>query len=260
MHRAKTLGDVADWPSLLTQRTPRMRLPAQTIASSWATVAEPSSPPIFSEKVDWPMPRAARAAAAAVPAEPAAAAAPDFSLAGDEDRDYLLELENALETTNGHSLFHNMVGEEPHGITSSETGCQRAFDNDVYQQTVAEGTLAYTAGGSLFWLDLRWSSTGVPLRLPVAKRLSKTLLEEPRFYPGALHVAVVQGYSPLNHRGWLHGVSPEEIAHGMSSDVADAVRSEAGNTHLLNAWKRCLLITPFTFRRWALQRNAYGVP
>ena len=111
------------------------------------------------------MPRAARAAAAAVPAEPAAAAAPDFSLAGDEDRDYLLELENALETINGHSLFHNMVGEEPHGITSSETGCQRALDNDVYQQTVAEGTLAYTAGGSLFWLDLRWSPTGVPLRL-----------------------------------------------------------------------------------------------
>ena len=43
--------------------------------------------------------------AAAVPAEPAAAAAPDFSLAGDEDRGYLLELENALETINGHSLF-----------------------------------------------------------------------------------------------------------------------------------------------------------
>ena len=117
--------------------------------------------------------------AAAVPAEPAAAAAPDFSRASDEDRDYLLELENALETINGHSLFHNMVGEEPHGITSSETGCQRAFDSDVYQQTVAEGTLAYTAGGSLFWLDLRWSSTGVPLRLHVAKRLSNTLLEEP---------------------------------------------------------------------------------
>ena len=55
--------------------------------------------------------------AAAVPAEPAAAAAPDFSRAGDEDRDYLLELENALETINGHPLFHNMVGEEPRGIT-----------------------------------------------------------------------------------------------------------------------------------------------
>ena len=110
--------------------------------------------------------------AAAVPAGTAAAAAPDFSRAGDEDRGYLLELENALATINGHSLFHKMVGEEPRGITDSaeETGCQRALDNDFYQQAIAEGT--YTAGGSLFWLDLRWSSTGVPLRLPVAKQLS----------------------------------------------------------------------------------------
>ena len=109
-----------------------------------------------------------------MPAGTAAAAAPDFSRASDEDRGYLLEFENALETINGHSLFRNMVGEEPYGITSSETGCQRTFDNDGYQQTVAEGTLAYTAGGSLIWLGLRRSSTGVPLRLQVAKRLSNT--------------------------------------------------------------------------------------
>ena len=33
--------------------------------------------------------------------------------------------------------------------------------------------------------------------------------------------------------------------------VADAVRSEAGNADLLNAWKRCLLSTPFTFAELA---------
>ena len=33
----------------------------------------------------------------------------------------------------------------------------------------------------------------------------------------------------------------------MICDVADAVRPEAGNTDLLNAWKRCLLSTPFAF-------------
>ena len=103
-----------------------------------------------------------------------------------------------------------MVGEEPRGTTNSaeETGCQCVFDNDFYQQALAEGT--YTAGGSLFWLDLCWSSTGVPLCLRVAKRLPNTVLEQPRPYLGALHVVVAQGYSPLNHRGLLHGVSPEE--------------------------------------------------
>ena len=46
--------------------------------------------------------------------------------------------------------------------------------------------------------------------------------------------------------------------------VADAARSEAGNTDLLNAWKRCLLSTTFTFKvlvtaeqhtRYALQQR-----
>ena len=63
-----------------------------------------------------------KAAAAAAPAELAPAAASDFSLelrAGEVGRansDYLLELEHALETINGHPLFRNMVGEEPHKL------------------------------------------------------------------------------------------------------------------------------------------------
>ena len=58
-----------------------------------------------------------KAAAAAAPAapEPAAPAAADSLRASDADRDYLLELENALETINGRPLFHIMVGEEPRG-------------------------------------------------------------------------------------------------------------------------------------------------
>ena len=95
---------------------------------------------------------------------------------------------------------------------------------------------------------MRWSSTWAPLRLQAATYLSNTAFAEPRPYPGALHVAVAQGYNPLNHRGWLHGVSPEEVAHGMIFAVAAAMRSEAGNTTPMNAWKRCLLSTPFTFQ------------
>ena len=43
--------------------------------------------------------------------------------------------------------------------------------------------------------------------------------------------------------------------------VADAVRSEAENTDLLNAWKRCLLSTTFTFKALATaeQRAWYAL-
>ena len=136
-----------------------------------------------------------KAAAAAAPAapEPAAAAAANSLRASEADRGYLLELENALATINGHPLFHNMVGEEPR--SPAETGFTKArvFDNDIYQQEVASGI--YTAGGSLFWLDLCWPSTGV---MQVAKYPPDTALAEPKPYPGALHVAVAQGYSPLS--------------------------------------------------------------
>ena len=172
-----------------------------------------------------------KAASAAAPAELGPATASDFSLelhAGEVDRatsDYLLELEHALDAINGHPVFHNMVAEEPRQVTDSagETGFQCTFDNDLYHKAIASGTS--TAGGSLFWLDLRWSATpGVPLRLHAAKKLPSALFDEPKPYPGALHVAVTPGYAPLSHRGGWHGVSPEELAHGMIFAVADAVR------------------------------------
>ena len=159
-----------------------------------------------------------RGAAKAAAAAPAAAAR-----ASDVGRGYWLELENALETINGHPLVHNMAGAEP---CARQPG-RPLFDNDIYQREIA--SRRFMAGGSLFWLDLYWSSTGVPLILQAAKHLSNTLFKEPTPYPGALHVAVTQGYSPLNHRGWLRGGSPEEIAHGMIFAASHAVRSEAGN-------------------------------
>ena len=127
---------------------------------------EPSSPRTF---ISWPRKGAKKkAAAAAALVEPAAAAAADFSLpASDAGRDYLRDLENALDTINGHPLFHNMVGEEPRTGSAAETGFHTVLGNESYQRGIASGS--YTAGGSLFWRGLRWPSTGVPSRLHVAK-------------------------------------------------------------------------------------------
>jgi len=190
-------------------------------------------------------------------AAPAAAIARTFEFSlelrtGEVDRanaDYLLELENWLDTINGHPLFHNMTEQEPRQITNSaeDTGFQSVLDTDLYQKAIASGN--YTAGGSLLWVDLRWSATpGVPLRLQAVKKLSTTLFKEPNPYPGALHVAVTPGYLPLSHRGGWQGVSPEDLTHGLIFAVAEAVRSEADNADRLNAWKRCLLSTTFHFK------------
>ena len=158
----------------------------------------------------------AGATPAASPSPQAAAPAArtsDFSLelrTGEVDRanaGYLLELENWLGTINGHPLFHNMTAQEPRQIKNSaeDTGFQSVFDNDLYQKAIASGN-CYTAGGNLFWVDLRWSATpGVPLRLQAVKKLSTTLFKEPNPYPGALHVAVTPGYLPLSHRGRMAG-------------------------------------------------------
>ena len=72
---------------------------------------------------------------------------------------------------------------------------------------------------------------------------------------------MAQGYSPHSHRGEWRGVSPEELAHGIIFAVPDAVRSEAGNTDLLNAWKRCLLSASCTSKVLASaeQRTLYAL-
>ena len=54
-------------------------------------------------------------------------------------------------------------------------------------------------------------------------------------------------YNPHSNRGEWRGLCPEELTHGMIFAVAGAVRSEAGNTDLLDAWKRCLLSAPVAF-------------
>ena len=125
------------------------------------SAAEPNSPPAH----HGPERDEEEGGCAAAPAELAPAAATDFSLelrAGEVNRansDYLLELEHALDAISGHPVFHNMVAEEPRQITDSanETGFQCTFDNDLYNKAIASGT--YTAGGNLFWLDLRWPAT-----------------------------------------------------------------------------------------------------
>ena len=112
-----------------------------------------------------------QAPAAVAPSEEVAS---EFTLelrAGEIDRanaEYLLALEHALDTIDGHPLLHNMRAEQPREITNSaeETGFHH---NGLYQQA---GN--YTAGG----VDLLWSATpGVPLRLQAAKKLSSTFFK-----------------------------------------------------------------------------------
>ena len=142
------------------------------------------------------MPPKKNSAAAKAVAKAAAAAAPgdvgDFSLElrnGEVDRanaDYLQAVEVALDTLKGHALFNNMVQEETRGITNTvaDTGFQSVFDADLYNKAIASGT--YTAGGNMFWVDLRWSATpDVPLRLQAVRTLasvSYTHLTLPTIY------------------------------------------------------------------------------
>ena len=179
----------------------------------------------------------------------------EFSLElrhGEVDRansDHLHKVEEALGTLSGHALFHNMVQEDPLGITATvgESGNLQPFDLDVYHRAIASAG-KYTAGGNLFWIDFRWSATpGVPVRSEAVKRMAAQHFHTPIEYPGMLHVAVTTDYEPLNHRGSWHSVSPEEMAHAMLFAVADAVRREQDNLELLGAWKRCMLCTTFRF-------------
>ena len=78
--------------------------------------------------------------------------ASDFSLElchveVDANEESLLALEKALETLNQGPIFRDMVQEDPRAITNSvkEAGFQIA----VLMQSL------YTAGGNVFWVDLR---------------------------------------------------------------------------------------------------------
>ena len=163
---------------------------------------------------------------------------------------YIEKLANAWACIQEHDLFHNIQGAKPAGITANatESGTQSPFDLKSYRAALKTAGQSYTAGINFFWIDLLWSATpGVPLRVSAIEFMAKTTFGSPTPL-GTVHVAVPDhDYNPLERKGALLRVSPEEVTGAIVLAIARDVRNSESD-EVLQAWKQVALSTTCVFR------------
>ena len=172
--------------------------------------------------------------------------------AGESDRvnlAYIEKVQKATECVNAHQFFKQIDKELPLKITdASDSGVQSPFDAAACRKDLQTQSASYTCGVNLFWINLLWSPTpGVPLRCSAIESMSATRFAKPCIMD-VLHVAVPdKDYNPLEHKGALLRVSPEEITAAVLLAIARDIEDGVPDA-VLKAWRNTVLSTTCTFK------------
>ncbi len=180
-------------------------------------------------------PKKRAAKAAALPAAPG----PDGGLVldlcdGDVDRanaDHHLRLSAALDVLAQHDLFANLSSECPLAIAAdagAASGVHAPFVQASYE-TSMQRNFEYTAGINIFWHGFKYTATpGIPLRSDAIDTLVQHYFPTPARYPGFLHISVPSlQFLPMEHKGALQSVSPEEMRVAFLLAIARDIQAGA---------------------------------
>lgn len=172
---------------------------------------------------------------------------------------YIEKLAQAWSCIEHHDVFRGIQAATPAQITTdaNQSGTQAPFDLKDYHAALQTAAQSYTAGINLFWVNLQWSATpGVPLRVAAIENLAQTTFRQPVSI-GTVHVAVTgPQYNPLEHKGALLRVSPEELTGAYVLAIARDIRNNEPNEVLL-AWKQYVLSTTCVFKVLPLSTDRY---
>ena len=120
----------------------------------------------------------------------------------------------------------------------------------------------YTTGINIFWHDWNYTATpGIPLRNNAVDALFEHYFQTPARFPGMLYISVPSPtYAPLEHKGALQSVSPEEIRAAFLFAFARDVAAGAPES-VLREWIKLSLsctatfVVDATFRACQLREN-----
>ena len=124
---------------------------------------------------------------------------------------------------------------------------QAPYADSQYKLAIAERGV-YRAAGNLFWLDLLWSTQpGVPIRRCAIQELREHYFTQPGVYNFPVIVGVFKGVSPMDLRGRMHRVSPEEPVMAIILQLASELESGVDEARV-RAWRTMVLSVSFTWK------------
>ena len=152
--------------------------------------------------------------------------------------------ENVLKwrsTIEDHPAFANISQEMP--LSIKDLGVQHPFNEEDFGAAMsrAGSDTSYTAGINLFWCDTMYTPTlGIPTRSDTIPDLMDCYFRSPATMPHNILISLREGERPLEKRGSLCAISPEEVRHAMMAAIARDI--ERGiETEVLEEWRRRVL-------------------
>jgi len=158
-------------------------------------------------------------------------------------------------------LFHDITQALPLTLnvaSDASTGVQEPYQKSAYDAAMrTHGT--YTCGGNLFWCKFAFSpSPGVPTRMSAIDSLVAFYFAQPSPMPRPAVISVSDlGSDPLDQRGELRSISPEEIRCAMLFAIARDV-ARGAPPDVLNKWRCHALSTTMQFVYHATDEEMYS--
>ena len=160
----------------------------------------------------------------------------------------------AWKTVQNHDLFRGIESEPPSSIDKG--GGQRPFSQKDLDTICAEED-SYTCNINLAWIDWNYSATpGIPIRAGAVGQVVKQVFEKPKGVPQVEIAMPERDFKPLNHKGALKWVSPEEITSAFLMAVARDIKNSESN-EILQEWKNYMLSTTARFMFLPRQMDRY---
>ena len=169
----------------------------------------------------------------------------------------IIRMNDAMAVITGNSLFADIIEALPLGMGEGESGCQAPFERTAFGTTLkARGT--YTCGGNMFWT--KWGFTATP-GIPIRESSIDHLVDHYFAKPCAMRQPIVitirdPNFNPLDHRGALHAISPEEIRCAMLFAIARDVGRNAPEEDL-KEWRCHVLSVTMQFLLHATHEDMY---
>ncbi len=171
------------------------------------------------------------------------AAAEDFQL----NANHYLAVSAAVEQILGHELFENVMAMEPLALGSG--GTEACFDKESYDLAIQSSMAEYRAAGSLWWIKVLKGGgfDKVPVNPAAVQQLKTFYFHEPTIFPEPIVIGIGSDDDPMQLKGKLERLSPEELEHALLLRIAERMSSNAGPDELLE-WRRVTLTVTLIFR------------
>jgi hypothetical protein len=170
---------------------------------------------------------------------------------GRANANHHVRLHAALAVLSACDLLADISTESPLNMAAKNlaeaSGLQAPFAQGSYDASMSKNS-EYTAGINIFWHDWNYTAIpGIPLRSNAVDALLEHYFQTPARFPGMLYISVPSPtYAPLEHKGALQSVSPEEIRAAFSIAFARDVAAGAPES-VVREWIKSSLSCTATF-------------